>query len=111
VVRFTNANDKPRVGVAGAVPKEPLGTADASERMRAADVSGTWIRKSVGSTTSESPEASGLHESSGLPMLVTETDIGRAHLELDKGQNDVAFNLILINPRNGNVHYVLGNVA
>ncbi len=47
----------------------------------------------------------------GVPLVVSADDVERAAAEMGKGLHDVVFNTILITPKNGDVHYILGSIA
>ncbi len=58
-----------------------------------------------------SPTTPGVHDYCGIPLTVKGYDVARAKAEMSKGLCDVIFNLILLNPKNGDEHFVLGRVA
>ena len=47
----------------------------------------------------------------GVPLVVSAEDVERATAEMGKGLHDVVFNTVLISPRDGNSHYILGSIA
>jgi hypothetical protein len=59
----------------------------------------------------KSPREACKREYAGVPLVVSAEDIQRATAEMEKGLKDVVFNTVLINPRDGNVHYILGSIA
>ncbi len=65
----------------------------------------SWVRD-LGS-----PTGPGAHDFRGIPVTVKCDDIDRAKLEISKGLSDVIFNLVLLNPKNGDEHYVLDSIA
>jgi hypothetical protein len=50
-------------------------------------------------------------EHGGVPLVVSADDIGRAAAEIGKGLHEVVFNTVLITPKDGKVHYILGSIA
>jgi hypothetical protein len=50
-------------------------------------------------------------EHDGVPLVVSADDVDRAAAEIGKGLHEVVFNTVLITPKNGDVHYILGSVA
>ncbi len=58
-----------------------------------------------------SPNEPGAHDYHGIPLTIKGDDIARAKAELSKDLSDVIFNLMLLNPKNGDEHYVLGSIA
>ncbi len=65
----------------------------------------SWVRD-LGS-----PTTPGVHEYRGIPLTVRGDDIIRAKAEISKGLSDVVFNLMLLNPKKGDEHYILGSIA
>ncbi len=50
-------------------------------------------------------------EHDGVPLVVSADDIERASAEMGKGLHDVVFNTVLISPKDGNAHFILGSIA
>ncbi len=59
----------------------------------------------------KAPSSACKREYDGVPLVVSADDVERAAAEMGKGLHDVVFNAILITPRNGDVHYILGSIA
>ncbi len=59
----------------------------------------------------KAPRAACKCEHAGVPLVVSAEDVQRAAAEMEKGLHDVVFNAVLINPRDGNMHYILGSIA
>jgi hypothetical protein len=59
----------------------------------------------------KSPSEPGKRQHHGASIVVSAEDIERATAEMSKGLHDVIFNTVLISPKDGNSHYVLGSIA
>ncbi len=59
----------------------------------------------------KSPSRACKREHGGVPLIVSAEDIERAAAEMGKGLHDVVFNAILITPKDGDAHYILGSIA